>query len=190
MVDSDTTKPKFAVELDDRRRVAQTERKRLMSNPILELGTEVAKGEIQRLDDSLANVRNRALNLLSAATIVGSLAASVGLVGPGTPGDSTISKSLLAALLVPSLLIAATAWYTLRPVAEWSYGRSPRRFVEMFQAGATEDECRKQLIAELSKAISENELHVRKRTLALRMAVFLLVVQLAVVLLAVIVSPR
>ncbi|HEY6796788.1 MAG TPA: hypothetical protein VI248_19125 [Kineosporiaceae bacterium] len=159
-----------------------------MSNAVLELGTQVARGEIQRLDDSLANVRNRALSLLSVATVVGSLAASLGLVDPRTSASLT-SRILLAALLVPSVLIATTAWYTLRPVAEWSYGRNPQKFVEMFQSDTSEEECRKQLITQLTEAISENEGHVHKRTFALRVAVFLLVVQLALILVAVVLSP-
>jgi hypothetical protein len=152
-----------------------------VSSEILNLGYEAALRAISQQDATLANFRNRAMTLLSATTVVTTLATSVGLLNINPSRGSPIPVWAAVALLSAAVLIGVCSLYIIWPVAKWSYGTNPAAYVHNHQKGRDEDDFKIRVIESLDGASRENRSALQRRSWALRAAVALLIVELGMI---------
>ncbi|MFF5447156.1 hypothetical protein [Streptomyces sp. NPDC012888] len=133
------------------------------------LAYEAAVHALNQQDGTLGNLRNRGTGLVTIATVIGSFA---GYFGLGTK-DKLLPAGYAIGLIIFIVLIVAICMFVLMPKRDWTFGPDAQDIMESKYSAPNGELYWSQALG-MQKAISENELAIRKRAKAYAWAVVLL----------------
>lgn len=172
------------------RRVVEGDRRGAVTGPpatdaVLELADDAAVSALERQDDTLGALRNRATGLLSAATVATTFSAGVGLLDADTGGGRALPQwsqwSLLVLLLATAGFCISVMWPT-----RMVFGADPGLILARRPEDI--DQVREYVIGEAIKGKARNQAALERKFLLYRLAVLALTAEVAVFLFALIVS--
>jgi len=152
----------------------------------LELAYDAGQRLLAMQDTTLGNVRTRANNLLAVAALFTSFAAGLGLINADRTNGPVISPCAAIALLVIVLLLGIMVIYVIWPV-DWVFGPSARLIMEKYNDGEDETAIRKYVIEKMIEGGKKNDVALRDKQLAFRVAVILLLVEIVLLLMILVV---
>jgi hypothetical protein len=152
-----------------------------VADRIIELGYEAALTALAQQDETLGNFRGRATSILSATTVATSLAAGVGLLNTDRTKGSVIPVWAALAILVLAVAIGVAALFVLWPVKDWTYGPEPLDYLPARRAPGDLDAFLGTAVTSLREDYDANSPRLECRAGALRLAVGLLVLEMAAV---------
>lgn len=159
-----------------------------MPNEVLKLGYEAALVALARQDQSLSNIRNRAVGLLSAATVATAIGGSVGLINTDPAKGHIFPQWLAIAVVALTLAIGALVSAIVWPITKWHFHVNPLSFV--LAKSRAEDIVREKAIIGLANAIAENQKVIRLRSQVFQIAIALVLLELTLIAGAAIFSGR
>jgi hypothetical protein len=134
----------------------------------LELAYSAACEILKIQDQTLANVRSRATQVLSTAALLTSIAAGVGLINLDPKNGATLSSAGAWSILVVMLLVGVLVIYVQWPARGWSFGPSPVKIMERRKTTPGVDDLREYVVDALIKGIDSNDRVLRRRQQAFR----------------------
>jgi hypothetical protein len=152
-----------------------------LSDHSLELAYDAANQALGQQDDTLSNVRNRAIAILSAATLAISFSASVGLISGDGKLSRTFSQPAAFALLVVLIALGGLVISVLWPVA-FHFGPDAASILDLEAQGRTEAEIRKIITKAMIAGAGVNIAAIVRKQRSLRLSAMLLVVEIAILL--------
>jgi hypothetical protein len=155
----------------------------------LELAYDAAKAILANQDVTLGSLRTRAGGLLTAATLLTSFSAALGLATTGpTKGVSLPGWGawlLLAVLIVIGVLVLHILW----PVATWHFGPHPGIILKLRQQGDSLVEIRQAITEKMIEGMAVNRQALKRRQTAFRVAVSCLLAEVVILISALTAAP-
>jgi hypothetical protein len=152
----------------------------------LKLAYDAASAHLGQQDETLGNLRDRATGLLSAAALVTSFAAGLGLINTDPKNGRVFPVWAAVLLLVLLIGIGLVVLQVNWPVQKWAFGPSAAGLLEFAGQGYDLDKIVKAATTGMVKAIIVNEAVIVDRARYLRFAMGLLVAEIAVITVALI----
>lgn len=157
-----------------------------MPTEVLKLGYDAAIAGLARQDSHLSNLRNRAVTLLSAATITTTVASGLGLLGSTSVGGPAVPRWIAISVLLTTTVIGGLTLGVLWPIRRWHHVINPAVFLH--HRDSSEDSFREAAIAHLDAAYDENQSLLDRRTSLVQLSVVLLIAALVVIAVSVLAS--
>ncbi|GAA5106665.1 hypothetical protein [Haloechinothrix salitolerans] len=157
-----------------------------MADQVLEIAYEAARAALREQDGTLTSLRNRATALLSAAMVGTSVSAAVGLLRTDVQRGAVFPPWAAWTLLSLVIAIGAAAMIALWPTRRWSFGPDPAKLLA--NAGGDIDEVRTAVTKALVTGIERNNQAIMLRGTAYRLGAALLLVEMAVLVIALVVG--
>lgn len=157
-----------------------------MADKRLELAYDAAQKRLAMQDATLGNVRTRANNLLATAALFTSFSAGVGLINTDPNKGATLSPCVGSILLALVILLGLSVLVVVWPAKGWHFGASASVILEKIGAGDDEDAIRKHLTEKMIEGAAANHEQLMDKQVAFRVAVVLLVVEVALLVLVLI----
>lgn len=159
-----------------------------MPNEILTLAFDEARAALKEQDATLNGLRNRATGLLAAASVGTSFAASIGFLN-ADPGKGPAFPVWAGWSLLPlTVLIGAAVMAILWPTKDWSFGLTPQRILDAIDEDP--DAVRRTATMAMIRAAEGNQKVIQFRMRAYRGAVAVLLLETAVLVLALVIGRR
>jgi hypothetical protein len=158
------------------------------SDKRLELAYDAGEKKLAMQDSTLGNVRTRANNLLAVAALFTSFAAGLGLINTDPTHGPVISSCAAIMLLVVVMLLGVTVLYVIWPAKDWAFVPSARKIMDRYREGQSEDAIREYVIGEMIVGGNKNARALDEKQVAFRIAVILLVVEVALLLMILVVK--
>jgi hypothetical protein len=133
-------------------------------------------------DATLANTRTRANNLLATTALFISFSAGVGLISNDPDKGSMLCPGVAAVLLLAVVALGVCVLIVAWPAKDWAYVPSASVILKMTDGGHTEAGIRRYVTEEMIKDARTNGAMLKFRQNAFRVAVVLLVVEVAVLI--------
>ncbi|MEZ0358154.1 hypothetical protein [Mycobacterium sp. SA01] len=149
------------------------------SDKRLELAYDAAQKKLAMQDTTLSNVRTRANTLLATAALFTSFSAGVGLINSDPSKGPVLSSCAGSALLIIVILLGACVFYVSWPAKGWHFVPSASIIMKKYRASETEEAIRIFVTDAMIKGSTENQPKLDRRQKAFRAAIFLLVVEVA-----------
>lgn len=157
-----------------------------MADDRLKLAYDAAAAHLGQQDATLGNLRNRATAVLSAAALVTSFSAGVGLLNTDSAKGSVFpvwgSVTLLMIVIAIGVLTMMIVW----PVKGWVYGAAPAVILAETASSRDIDTILRDAATSLVSGIAGNAKVIDRRLQYFRLAVVLVIVEIAVLTAAVI----
>ncbi len=157
-----------------------------MADDRLTLAYDAAVTHLGQQDATLGNLRDRATAVLSAAALVTSFSAGVGLLDTDNAEGSAFpvwgSVTLLMIVIAIGALTMMIAW----PVKGWVFGAAPAVILAETASSRDIDVILRDAAASLASGIAGNAKVIDRRSQYFRVAVVLIIVEIAVLTAAVI----
>lgn len=154
-------------------------------DPGLELAYSAACDVLKIQDQTLANVRSRATQILSTSALLTSIAAGVGLINLDPTKGETLSVTGAWSILVVTLAIGVLVIYVQWPARGWSFGPSPVKILARRKATPGIDDLREYVVDALVQGIDTNDRALKRRQTAFRWSAGGLLLEVAALLIAV-----
>jgi hypothetical protein len=145
----------------------------------LELAYSAAQDLLKTQNDTLASTRLRANNLLATTALFVSFSAGVGLVNTDPTKGMVFCPFLAFILLLVVMALGGCVLFVAWPAKEWSYTPSARVILARVDAGDNEDTVRRFITCKMIEGADLNHAKLKPRQVAFRVAVALLVVEVA-----------
>jgi molybdopterin-guanine dinucleotide biosynthesis protein A len=145
------------------------------------LAYDAAQQTLSMQDTTLANLRTRANTLLATGALFTSFSAALGLIN-ADPSKGTVFSPWKALVLLAVLgLLGVCVLTVLWTVDDWVFCPSAELILlKMAESPSpSEDEVRRYVITELNKGVKSNDNHLKARQTAFKLAVILLMVEVA-----------
>ncbi|MCA1709717.1 MAG: hypothetical protein LC808_43155, partial [Actinobacteria bacterium] len=149
-----------------------------------ELAYDAGIAALSQQDGTLGNLRNRASGLLSAAVIVTSVSAGLGLTTTDPAKGPRLSHGAAVALLSILLAIGALMMSILWPVKHWGFGPDVRVILSEMDEGQDIDRIRRYIAGEMVLARGRNDKTLRRLQRTYQCSAVLLVVEVLVLVVA------
>ncbi len=159
-----------------------------MSIEVLKLGYDAAVAGLARQDANPGNLRNRAVAVLSAATIATTVGSGLGLLDAGSGSGTAVPRWIAIGVVMVTTLIGALTLAVPWPVQGWHHVVNPAVFVH--HKDTPEDAFRELAIWRLDAAYEENQVLLNRRTSLLRLSVLLLIAALVLTAVSVVITGR
>jgi hypothetical protein len=150
------------------------------ADEIVKLAYEAATKYLAQQDTSLGNLRNRATWLITAAGILASLAANLGLLNTDSAKGPVPPFGFVIALLIAVGLIGLVVVLVVRPAKGWTFGPAARALLE--EAGRDETTVRTEATRSLIASIAKNNREYEQRSAILSIGFGLLIVEILIIL--------
>jgi hypothetical protein len=152
-------------------------------NPVfdkrLELAYDAAQKMLAMQDTTLGNVRTRANSLLATAALFTSFSAGIGLLNTDRTKGAVLSPCAGAALLIIMVVLGACVLYVAWPAKNWAFVPSASIIMQKYRADETTDAIRTFVTDAMVEGGKKNLPKLKWRQRAFRVAIVLLVVEVA-----------
>lgn len=145
----------------------------------LELAYSAAHERLKAQNDTLANTRTRANNLLATAALFISFSAGVGMINTDPNKGLVLCPFLAGVLLLVVVILGCCVLFVAWPAKSWSHSPSARVILERIDAGEDEAAIRRFVTCKMIEGADRNHVRLEARQIAFRLAVALLVVEIA-----------
>ncbi|OBJ65816.1 hypothetical protein [Mycobacterium colombiense] len=152
------------------------------SDKRLELAYDAAQKKLAMQDTTLGNVRTRANTLLATAALFTSFSAGIGLLNADPAKGPVFSPCASAGLLIIVVLLGGCVFYVAWPAKKWHFVPSASIIMEKIRAQETEEAIRTLVTNAMIDGGNENQPKLDRRHLAFRLAVILLVAEVALLI--------
>ncbi|WP_374023220.1 hypothetical protein [Mycobacterium sp. HNNTM2301] len=149
------------------------------SDKRLELAYDAAQKKLAMQDTTLGNVRTRANTLLATAALFTSFSAGIGLLNNDPTKGAVFPSCASVALLIIVVLLGGCVFYVVWTATGWHFVPSASIIMENIRANKTEDQIRTLITDAMIQGGKENQPKLDRRQLAFRVAVILLVAEVA-----------
>ncbi|MFF5968284.1 hypothetical protein ACFY64_32080 [Streptomyces collinus] len=154
-------------------------------DPLLDLAYEAATNRLASQTAAFEGFRTRASGILAIAALVTSFSAGLGLVNTDPTKGPVLPWWAPWALLLILLLVGAFAFLILMPTKKWVHGPSPGVVLQVRERVETPEEGKLAMVQLLIEDRERNSEELKRRALFYRIAVLLLLVEIAVLVSAV-----
>ena len=153
------------------------------SDKRLELAYDAGQKALAMQDGTLGNLRTRANNLLATTALFTSFSTGIGLINTDPDKGAVLAhwKALVLAGLLA--LLGACVLYVLWPVRKFQFVPSAQQIMQLYHQRKDETYIRKFVISAMITGRIENERKMKRRQLAFKAAVILLIVDIVVLVL-------
>ncbi|BBY36315.1 hypothetical protein MMAN_04490 [Mycobacterium mantenii] len=145
----------------------------------LELAYAAAQDRLKAQNETLANTRTRANNLLATTALFISFSAGVGLINTDPNKGLVLCPFLAAVLLLVVVILGGCVLFIAWPAKSWSHTPSARVILERVDAGEDEATIRRFVTCKMIEGADRNHDKLQARQIAFRVAVALLIVEVA-----------
>jgi hypothetical protein len=150
----------------------------------VELAYDSARDILKSQDTTLGNLRTRASGLLTTATVLTSFSAALGLVNIDPKKGAALPAWAAWALLAVLIGLGSLILFILWPVKTWHFGAHPGVILEKADDGLATPAIRRYVADKMILGMGENATALGRRQTAFRAAVGLLLVEVAVLVVA------
>lgn len=145
----------------------------------LELAYDAAKARLGMQDATLGNLRTRANNLLATAALFTSFSAGVGLLNTDpSKGEGILLSPFRGGILLAIIVVLGVCVLgVLLPATNWVFGPSAKQILAKCDSNEDEDSIRRFVTDAMVDGIETNDAKLNWRLWAFRLAAFLLIVE-------------
>ncbi len=156
----------------------------------VELAYDSARDILKSQDTTLGNLRTRASGLLATATLLTSFSAALGLVNIDPKRGVVLPVWAAWALLAVLIGLGSLILFILWPVKTWHFGAHPGVILEKADDGVTTAAIRRYVTDKMIVGMGENATALSRRQTAFRSAVGLLLIEVAVLVVALLIASH
>lgn len=151
-----------------------------VSDKRLDLAYEAGQDILKVQDDLLANTRTRANTLLTASALFVSFSVGVGLINTDPKKGAIFPAWLAIALLLLVVGVGVSVGIVLWPTKNWCFGADAEKIIKKIDEGKSEVDIRRYVTDAMINGADANIQMLERRQNAFRLAAFLLVVEVVV----------
>ena len=146
-----------------------------MTETTLELAYDAALDSLKMQEARLSGLRSRATGVLSAAALVTSFSAGLGLINTNPKTGAVFPKWAALALLAALIAIGVLDMVVLWPAQKWQFGPDVREILCKHDGGTAVDDIRRCVIDDALDGVERNEKRLHPRFRCYRWSAGLLV---------------